>query len=519
MNPEGGEGRYSLKEAREEAEILRSKVEVGEAENYEEANTQIEEEKNKNAAVEEVRKEYLLGVVSAKIEYLRNLYQEESGVDLHHIAGIAEAEHGTAIGSVSVGMGLKQSLRIEQRLQVGVHPLPDHISIEMGTDLKEIQKREKLVDWVGPHEVGHLVDWSLENITGRFLQKRAADIDSLMNTIEPRHRDRAREAIDATLKECAIDGIGFYLASKYGTTDPFLTKFADRVGSIVRGFTRTQDVFRQIIKTEAKDPESKSFYSVVALRMAAVGEALEEIARETKVDKKTADALQARLRSLDEIFSRINSETGLLGDEATETLKRLCKDFFSGTTIPNAITKSQEDKKRVEREKQQKAQKEKADREERDRVGLEKERQRREQQRQENDRIIAERREKWWEEHLAIKEYMDEAITRYAQLRPEVRDEISGVRRYNYIPLAPFDWAHFNPWGEGASGPGVFARDLITKIYQRADRSEFQIDKETWRYPLIVEMLQTGRVPGSDVELNEIEMKRTYSLDLTHPKS
>lgn len=282
---------------------------------------QNEEELQKN--IYELKKERVLEEIEHKAEYLKKLYELHTGLDLHHVDVEALDESGTTIGSVSVGLSQRpslsqrQELTLEQRLEF--RSKRDLIELAVGEDTEKIIQRFSMIDWVAPHEIAHLIDWASNHFTEKLLENQIMQnkIETIVRTIDPVKQELAKEMIALSFKESLIDGIGFYCASEYGTSD--ITHDQDRKKrkqDISTAFSTTMEIVKTIIREEAHDEESQSRYQIILLRMIAVSKQISE-------DQKTTTLLEA-------LFQQLNKETNMVSDEQKNKLLAFFSEAFDG---------------------------------------------------------------------------------------------------------------------------------------------------------------------------------------------
>ena len=181
---------------------------------------------------------------------------------------------------LSLGLNLSLSLQLSQQLSHATG-----VKFELGEDLDSMIKRELLIDWVVPHEIGHLVDRELKNPS-----KATADGFDLESYTDGWIEDDDfhgifRSNVDHNLKEIFIDGIGLALGKSHGTSFPSVSSESERLKILANSFVGAINVIFEYIPEDLdveSNPEEAIQKGVVLLRMIAVArtfqDKLEEIA-------------------------------------------------------------------------------------------------------------------------------------------------------------------------------------------------------------------------------------------------
>lgn len=314
--------RQNEEEIQTQKKAKQKRVEDEQREKQEEGKEK-EEERKEN--IYELKKERLLEDIENKTEYLKSLYTLHTGLDLHDVDVEALDESGTTIGSVSVGLSQRpslsqrQELTLEQRLEF--RSKRDLIELEVGEDTEKIIQRFSMIDWVAPHEIAHLIDWASNHFSEKLLESQIMQnkIKTIARAFDPVKQALAKEMIALSFKESLIDGIGFYCASEYGTSD--IAHDQDRKKrkqDISTAFSTTMEIVKTIIREEAHDEESQSRYQIILLRMITVS-------KQVSADQKTTTLLESA-------YDKLNQKTNLISDEQKNTLIALFTEAFDGGT-------------------------------------------------------------------------------------------------------------------------------------------------------------------------------------------
>ncbi len=276
-----------------------------------------------------ITSQYLQDDIERKTTYLRELYAAGTGLDLKKAEGHAVHADSGGIASVSVGMSMsmRQEMRLEQRMEL-LHPL-DGIYVELGEDssLEEIKQRAAMVDWVVPHEVGHLTDWAIGDKTEKFVESHREKIDQVVATFAESDQGLAKEMVEMEMKECSIDGIGLWLAKNFGVSDPLKDTDCQRLDAILDSFCTTMEVFRRIVQERATDRETQIRYSFLVLRFINVCRVILG-----STDMQHASPHEARLQeqhhALLGLFETLNAGTECFNGESNEHVSQLFTDSF-----------------------------------------------------------------------------------------------------------------------------------------------------------------------------------------------
>lgn len=184
--------------------------------------------------------ERMLEVVRARLGVLQERYSAATGLALDYRPE-AVFEHGSSVGSISVGMGMRLSQRLELRQYGSVE---DTIDLQMGDTVEEAREREAMVDWVGPHEFGHAVDWEESEMADEIVERAQLGLNK--ETSRLGMDEEERDGYERVLRECVMDGFGLALALEAGTSYPEDVSREQRTQRIVQGFLATIPVLERI---------------------------------------------------------------------------------------------------------------------------------------------------------------------------------------------------------------------------------------------------------------------------------
>lgn len=279
--------------------------------------------------IDAITAEYLQEDIEKKATYLRELYAAGTGLDLKKAEGHAVHADSGGIASVSIGMSMsmRHEMRLEQRMAI-LHPL-DGIYIELGEDptLEEIKERAAITDWVVPHEVGHLTDWAMGEKTNELVGKQHDNIAQATATFEEADRELAGEMIDMEMKECFIDGLGFWLAKNFGVSDPLKDTDTQRLHAVLDGLCTTMQVFRRIVQERATDREMQIRYGFLVLRFISI---LRSILGSSNLQNvpELEPKLKEQQDGLTSLFQSLSAGTQCFKDEAVTHVSRLFTESF-----------------------------------------------------------------------------------------------------------------------------------------------------------------------------------------------
>ena len=380
---------------------MKAKIEKGEASNYQDASKIIERESVKEN-------------IDAKLNYLKKLYSKRSGLNLDDVETSSDFLGGSSIGSAGLGMGM--GLQLRQELKMGleqsleIEGLKDYINLDLGDSLEGISDRKKMIDWVAPHEIAHLVDWDLSDASDNFTDERKEEIERLAEELSGVGDFEAEEIIKHSLKECLIDGLGFKMALAYGVSNPSLKSQKERTGCCVKAFIHAQNVFENIVEAslekeqeDGADKECFFRHQIVILRMISSGEMLKKSADQLNVDQNLLILLDNTIKKLQNKFNELNVVFEIMNKENEQDFIKLGCDFFAGFDYESLIQQKREEDTRREREKEE------SDRSwERQKKARElatkrwQEKQEREKQKKEKE---------FWKDKSELKQYLDDLIS------------------------------------------------------------------------------------------------------------
>jgi|GEM_PF-5735020 len=286
------------------------------------------EEGEKHEAMIAAQEEYLRDQIEKQTDYLKEIYAIGTGLGLAHVESRASHEAGSVVGSVSLGMGLRmrQELKLELKLELVAEQ--DNLTLEMGEDLESIKKRMAMVNWVAPHEIAHLVDWSSDMSNRLFTEEELAPMKSLIENWKGDNQNLAQEMIPMVVKETAIDGVGYRMVKEYGTANPFDETKPERIAAAVKGYVAMMDVLRNILATNAEDVEMKARYSTILLRKIADGEIILDEAKDNKVSAEVIGQIEGEIETLKNTFAEFNEETRFVDGGQVQEIIELCKNYF-----------------------------------------------------------------------------------------------------------------------------------------------------------------------------------------------
>lgn len=268
--------------------------------------------------VEGIPVEYLKKLIELKTGYLKELYEAGLGLTLPNVAIHGIHERGSTVGSVwggsvgGLGMRLEQRLSLEFSVEGALH-------LEIGETLDDMLHREAMVDWVGPHEIAHLVDEE-RNYTNICTSGETAEkLQQFIGTNDaPFAANVAQEVV--------IDALGYAMVKQFGSSDPRDREPRDRIAKAVQGFLVMCEMSRDII--ERSSDGDKKAYLIQTLRLIAVGEVLEEDAKSHTVRGNILDELRGELRLLEGLILRHQRAAMLFARPQQKEFIRLCKEFF-----------------------------------------------------------------------------------------------------------------------------------------------------------------------------------------------
>ncbi|MBP6944852.1 hypothetical protein KBD61_05195 [Patescibacteria group bacterium] len=216
-----------------------------------------------------MQKEYLGELVGFQADYLQNVYEVSLGTDLGSLPGFGREEDSGAMATVSLSPRLGMSMRTElvQRLE------PERgIFVEMGEDLETAKRRMAMVDWVVPHEIGHLVQ---EAEAGRYREQRKEHpIKNFEKQMQHALRvfasiGKGNELMKNQVSECYIDGIGYGMAASFGVSDPRMDTREKRIQASIRALASAMQEVRLWL-TKKSSVEAK--FIPVLMRQIAIAE-------------------------------------------------------------------------------------------------------------------------------------------------------------------------------------------------------------------------------------------------------
>lgn len=271
--------------------------------------------------------DYLQEDIARKTTYLRELYAAGTGLDLKNAEGHAVHADSGGIASVSMGMSMRQEMKLGQRMEM-LHPL-DGIYIELGEDptLEEIKERAAMVNWIAPHEIGHLTDWAMGEKTQKLVGAQREKIDQAVATFEESDRELAGEMIEMEMKECFVDGLGLWLAKSFGVSDPLKDTDHQRLKAILESLCITSEVFQRIVQERATDREMQIRYGFLLLRFMTVCRSILD-----STHLQNASGSETRLgeqyHALSSLFQSLCEEIQCFKEETIAHVSKLFRESF-----------------------------------------------------------------------------------------------------------------------------------------------------------------------------------------------
>jgi hypothetical protein len=277
----------------------------------------------KKEMLEYIPAEYLKKLIELRTGYLKELYEAGLGLTLPNVAIHGIHERGSTVGSVWGGGGGGLGMRLEQRLSLELS-VEGALHLEIGETLDDMLHREAMVDWVGPHEIAHLVDEE-RNYTNICTSGETAEkLQQFIGTNDaPFAANVAQEVV--------IDTLGYAMVKQFGSSDPRDREPRDRIAKAVQGFLVMCEMSRDII--ERSSDGDKKAYLIQTLRLIAVGEVLEEDAKSHTVRGNILDELRGELRLLESLILRHQRAAMLFARPQQKEFIKLCKEFFAKIKI------------------------------------------------------------------------------------------------------------------------------------------------------------------------------------------
>ncbi len=316
---------------------IRSKLEEARTQLEQQHALEAEREISERSAEEreEIKKQFLLDQIKSRITYLKAWYGSHLGLDLEEVEGRAEEDANPVLGEVSMSAGSSLGLRQEQYLaQRQVLELHDaaHLTVFAGDTLEEMKARIAMVDFISPHEIGHIVQQGfLPHGASQALQEQRARIMEIVDECvgaDESKRVLVEERFPYELEEVFVDGIGFQLARKYGTSDIARDTLPDRIATFSEAFIGMMKVQMRIIRERATDEDMKNRYSVILLRFTAVCEQLLAAGEKAGLLHEITDRLSAMRQMMDTLFEELNTDTHLFTVLTKDRLIGLYKKAF-----------------------------------------------------------------------------------------------------------------------------------------------------------------------------------------------
>lgn len=285
--------------------------------------------------LKEMPKDYLRDLTERQMEYLRELYSEHTGLQLDGTASHADSTSDGSIGSVVSGGGggvdlkqrllLRPYLLIEQRMEeaLGI----EGIHLETGETLEEIGEKRKMVDWVAPHEIAHMVDQKLGNVSEQLVLKHQKAIDRIAAAAH-RPITETKKLVVHSLQECVIDGLGYGMLVYYGTADLFDKTGQQRISKAITGFLAAMEVVENNMVAQTEEAIVKHPPHFMVLRMFAVARILASAAKKDHVPDELSTRLAATIGRLESLYIGLHSKHPMISKTHIMQFLRLCKECF-----------------------------------------------------------------------------------------------------------------------------------------------------------------------------------------------
>jgi hypothetical protein len=179
-------------------------------------------------------REALQEVIERQMEYLLKKYKRASLLKLQKLSARGHEVH-SAVASVSMGISINQGLVLmpQQLLTHLIGHFPG-IDLELGKSLEEMELRYAMLNWVGPHEIAHIIQDAIEE-EGRDIPKEVLSYNEE----------------DTTLIEAYFDGMAYGMILRWGTVSPQEKQESERVKSLIYGFCSAWRANLMLLQREA----------------------------------------------------------------------------------------------------------------------------------------------------------------------------------------------------------------------------------------------------------------------------